>query len=72
MTNQFKVRIIFIWWRRGELTCAAAHAASGCGAPPALRQVPSGSTLLDKKEALIRGLLFWWRRGELNSCPKTL
>ena len=34
---------LFFWWRWGESTCAAAQAASGCKAPPAPCQEPSGS-----------------------------
>ena len=36
--------------REGDLTCAAAQAASGCGAPPAPRQEPSGSRPPDKRK----------------------
>ncbi len=35
--------VLSLWWRCGESTCAAAQAASGCKAPPAPCQEPSGS-----------------------------
>ena len=42
-SSRLTVRAFHFWWRRGELTCPAGQAASGCKAHPEPCQVPSGS-----------------------------
>ena len=59
------------------LVCDLDGPASGCKAPPAPCQEPSGSThplhyQIQKPSPCGDGCWIWWRRGELNSCPKTL
>ena len=62
------VKIAILFWRSGwDSTCPAGQATSGCKAPPAPCQVPSGSNpnerTAKKKQPPFRVTVSFWRSG---------